>query len=158
MMILYFFIFISLFFMSQIVLYISHNTLVLFFHIDVVLTLSMTWKGLLLLLYIIIKKISIAQHNTVEHVYIIWCYLPNRNIHICAIYVTYLDSDHRQASAVVTNGLGRRLSGIAQRNPSSHYHCVSQLQRWNHLWLYNVSYDTNWRNGGWQTTEVCRHL
>ena len=35
---------------------------------------------------------SIALHNTVQSVYIIWSYFPNRTIrHICTIYGTYLD-------------------------------------------------------------------
>ena len=35
---------------------------------------------------------SIAQHNTVQNLYIIWSYFPNRTTrHICTIYGTYLD-------------------------------------------------------------------
>ena len=52
-----------------------HGNLVIFFHIDIPLTLSWTW--IRIVLYIIIKM-SIAQYITVEHVYIIWCCIFGR--------------------------------------------------------------------------------
>ena len=50
------------------------------------------WKGILLYISIQNYKMSIAQHDIIQHIYIDLCYFSTRNkLLVWQIHVTYLD-------------------------------------------------------------------